>query len=664
MAGEEAGFRHLFSPISVGSLTLRNRIVLCALQTLYAENNLPSDQHIQYYRARAAGGIGLIITESYMVHPTSQQDRDCVLAFDPATVEAFRRVSSAVHAEGAAIIAQLLHVGMHSKNTYNMRETWAPSAVSTSRRLQIPHVVSHEQIEEVVAGFVTSARVMQDAGYDGVELHAAHGYLLAEFLSPLFNKRTDEFGGSLENRMRLLERVVDGIRDVCGREFVLGVRLSIDEDIVGGLVAEDTVEIVKRLDEGGQVDFVDATIGVQAAVARMIPSAYLPQGYLRHRGAAVKRAVPRMPVLSDGRIVRPAMAEEMIANGETDLVGMSRAVVADPELPAKALRGDPDAIRPCIGCNECFSRRWTFSFMSCTVNPATGREVALGNGTPAAASARRVVVVGGGPAGLEAARVAAERGHEVTLLEAAERLGGQVLVSSLVDSRHEALGFVQWQERAARSAGVTVMTGTAGSARALADGGWDAVIVATGSRPRRIGPSAARPDLEEIPGVRQAHVLTMPEVLEGMRPVGHRVVIIDEENGHASSSVAEWLSARGHDLTVITPFATSFLRTESTLTMPFVYANVLGAGGRLMTHASVTAIGGSWVEAVDVFTGRHSRLDADTVVIAIGDDVRDELWSQLRELKPAFGVRAAGDVVAPRTVMDAVYEGRMAGLSV
>jgi 2,4-dienoyl-CoA reductase-like NADH-dependent reductase (Old Yellow Enzyme family) len=437
-AAETPALTHLFSPLRVGGLTLRNRIVSTAHSTGLTEGNEIGDRLIAYYAARARGGVGLIITGSTSVHPNSTSKLMPALAnWDDSIIEPYRKLAGAVHPHGTRIFAQLNHAGALSGAAGKAGRVVAPSALDSELGTETPHALDADEIDEIVKAFAAAAMRAKVAGLDGVELHGGHGNLIQQFLSPLTNKREDSYGGSLENRMRFGLAVVRAVRATVGPDFVVGLRLSAEEDHAGGLTLDVTRVIARAMVEAGRLHYINVTSGSDLSAwsqANHYAPMYVRSGHMRRLARGIREVVS-VPVICVGRIVDPRDAEAILEAGDADLVGMTRALIADRDMPQKARRGEFEAIRYCIGINDgCLGRLMRGMHITCVQDPTSGREHELDRMLPASAS-RRVVVVGGGVAGLEAARVAALRGHRVTVVERQAELGGQVQLARRAPGR-------------------------------------------------------------------------------------------------------------------------------------------------------------------------------------------------------------------------------------
>ncbi len=667
-------FHRLFSPLRIGATTVPNRI----LQTSHAKMfedfarsegpegsfALPSERNASYHAERAKGGAGLIIMEYHMVHPTSTGGIPYLAhAYRKEIVPRYRMVADMVHSQGTGtkIVGQICHVGMHTAGDQMdvLHEVWAPSAVPGLSRDGIPKVMEKANIREVVKAFARSAENVREGGLDGVEIHAAHSYLLGQFLSAISNKRTDEYGGSLENRCRLALEVIEAVRAAVGTDFPLGIRISADEFAPGGLAAQESVEIAKAFAATGKLDWIDVSAGAYWSLAPIIvaPMA-LPPGFIVHLAAAIKQAVD-LPVFCVGRITDPLHAEKILQENQADMVGMTRALIADPELPVKAREGRLDDIRHCTGCMYCVGRLYVNQPIACVHNPAAGRESWLGVGTlKPAERPKRVTVIGGGPAGLKAAEVAARRGHRLTLFERSSELGGQVRLAARAPTRADIEEVVRHLVVQCDKLGVEFKTGVAVSAEDVVADGAEAVVVATGCRPKRTFFAPLRLEEIEIPGADGPNVLTASDVLDGAE-TGNQVLVIDQDGHWRAAGTAEFLADHGKQVTVLTPFPTvgnALTPYDLMLLIPrFIQKRI-----RVLSNHEVLALDGDSVHVRHLYTRQEERLDGtDTVVWITGREANDELYLALQDRVPEL--YRVGDCLAPRTIEYAIWDGEMVG---
>jgi mycofactocin system FadH/OYE family oxidoreductase 2 len=644
----------LFTPTPVGRLTLKNRIYSSGHAEAMAEGGRPTERLRRYHEAKARGGCALtIFGGSSSVHPSSPAAAWKQIAnHDDSIVPAYAAIAAAVHQHGCLVFTQLTHLGRRAQSDPDAGNVLlAPSQIPERVHREVPHELEAEQIAELVRAFGEAARRCRDGGLDGIEISMAHNHLIDQFWSPAFNERLDEYGGSLENRMRFGLEVLTEIRRQVGRDFVVGARISGDELTPGGLGAQDMATIAGRLAGSGLVDFLSIigggahTYSLQAAA---VPNMSFTAGVYVPLAARIKEAAPGVAILHASRIVDPVHADRLVAAGQVDVVGMTRALIADPDLPRKAREGRLDDIRTCVGANEgCIDRIYQGKPVTCVQNPATGREAELGEVTPTT-PLRKVVVVGGGVAGLEAARMAALRGCRVVLLEKAAELGGQVLLAARAPARAEYAGIVRFLIAQVRKLGVEVRLGVDATAALVLAERPEAVIVATGSHAY----------IPPIPGSDGKHVVTDREVLGGEITVGANVVVVDDVHTEAALSTAELLLDQGKRVEVISALFYVGQDVGVTSIAP-IYARVFTKGVVLTPCTELRAIEGSTVVVANVYSGAERRIEAvDTVVLAAGNRSTDALYRALKGHVPAL--YAAGDCVAPRGVHQAILDGTRA----
>ena len=646
----DAELRALFSPIQVGRVTLKNRIYSSGHAEAMAESGRPGARLTRYHEAKARGGCALtIFGGSSSVHPSSPAAAWKQIAnHDDSIIPAYRALADAVHAHGCLVFTQLTHMGRRAQaDGEETNVLLAPSQIPERVHRDVPHELEAEQIAELVRAFGEAAQRCREGGLDGIELSMAHNHLIDQFWSPLFNQRLDEYGGSLDNRMRFALEVLRETRRRVGGDFVVGARISGDEFTRGGLTAADMAEIARRLAASGLVDFLSIigggahTYELQAAA---VPNMSYATGVFVPLAAAIKQAAPGMPIFHASRIVDPVHADHIVAAGQIDVVGMTRALIADPELPRKAREGRLDDIRTCVGANEgCIDRIYQGKPVSCVQNPATGREAELAE-VRAAATIKKVVVIGGGVAGLEAARMAAVRGHRVGLFEKTAQLGGQVLLASRAPSRAEYAGIVRFLAAQVRKLAVDVWLAVEATPSTVLAERPDAVVVATGSHPF----------VPAVPGIDGKHVVTDRDVLSGEAKVGGSVVVVDDVHTQQALSTAELLLEQGKRVEVISPLFYVGQDIGVTSIAP-LYKRLFTRGVVLTPGTELRAVEGSAVIVANVYSGAERRIEGvDTVVLAAGSRSTDGLYRALKG--QVAELYAVGDCVAPRGVHQAILD--------
>ena len=644
-------FPTLFSPLDVGPVHLKNRVLSTGHMTCMLTGGLPNEDFVAYHAARAAGGCGLIITESTATHETSSAYN--IRGFDDACIPWFERVAEAVHAHGTRIFGQLGHGGRESWSSHDgsMRVAYGPSSLPTERFHIMPRAMPAAMIPDIVRGFGATAARLQKAGYDGVEIMVSHALMLAQFLNPRSNVRTDAYGGSLENRTRIIREVIAEIRDRVGADMALGMRISGDEMNHQGLEPDEVLDACRLLGEGGALDFIDVIAGSMTGLAgavHVVPPMNIEPGYVAPLSGRIRAAV-ECRVFVAGRVNQPQLAERILAERQADVVGMTRAQICDPDMAAKAAEDRVDDIRACIGCNQaCIGHMHTGYPISCIQHPETGRERHYGT-LQTAATPRRVLVAGGGPAGLKAAAVAAARGHAVTLCEAGARLGGQANLAALLPGRTEFGGIVGNLEREARSAGVTVRLDTPVDRALVETLAPDVVIVATGALPYR----------PVVEGAEEAHVVDAWAVLSGEANVGARVVVADWRCDWVGMGIAEKLARDGCSVRLAVNGYMPGQMLQSYVRDRWV-GDLHRLGVEVLPWLRLYGVDGDSVYCQHVASGEAVVLDGvDTLVLAQGQNPRTELEDELA----AAGVELllAGDCLSPRTCEEAVLEGLRAG---
>jgi mycofactocin system FadH/OYE family oxidoreductase 2 len=645
-------FQYLFTPLQIGNVTVDNRIVVMPHTTLLSTDHLIGDRHIAYYEERAKGGAGLIIVETLIVHPTSQPLMNEAFAYDEGEVPRYRQLTSAVHRHGTKIFAQIAHGGRQLLDgSISRLPLWGVSPAALSVASEVPHEMDEEEIAELIEAYARCATYVRDGGFDGVELHASHGYLIQQFFSPLSNLRADRWGGSLDNRMRFAFEVIGAVRRAVGNDFVLGMRLCADEFVPGGLTTDDTQEIARHLVATGQLNYLSVSAGMGQTPFLITCDMNFPAGSQAYLAGLIRQVSGDVPVFASQRVNDPILAERILAEGQADMVGMTRALLCDPELPHKARAGQLDEIRACIGCNQnCIGRVMQSKSIGCIQNAAVGREREWGIGTlPTPARRKRVTVVGGGPAGMECARILAERGHAVTLYEQNDALGGQINLITKAASRQEFGSVVRYLSHQVEKLSIDVRLQTAATADTILAERPDAVVVATGSVP-------ARP---AIVGIDAPTVCDVTDLLAGRVHPGKRTVVIDGECFYRALTAADFLLDHESDVEVLSPV----FFVGMNVAMPsliITYMNLCSKGAVFTPMHMVRSITDHTVNAFHVFSFADRTItDVDTVVLAYPGRAENALYRRLKGQVPEL--YQIGDCVAPRKVDMAILEGHDVG---
>jgi len=646
-------YRYLWTPQQLGPVEVRNRIVFSAHLTNYARNGLPTEQHAAYYAARAAGGTGLIITEEHSTHPTDWPYEKLIHGFHRDVIPGYHKITDAVHRHRVPIFAQINHNGGQASSMYSRLPVWGPSAVADPLFREVPKAITQAEIEEIIAGYALVAEHCAEGGFDGIELQCSHSSIVRGFLSPATNHRTDDYGGSLENRARLLVEIVSAVRKEIGRGMALGVRICGDELIEHGTTIDDAVRIAEIVEATGQVDYINTSIGVATASLFMIEaSMHIPPGYAMFIPSAIRKAVD-LPVVGVGRFKDPLQAERALSEGHCDLVGVVRGQIADADFVAKARAGSTDETRLCLSCNqECVGRMGLNRWLGCIENPRTGRE-SEGVGTvQLTTKPKSVMVVGAGPAGLQAAIAARRNGHQVTVYEKEPQAGGQVRLAASVPNRAEFGDMIRNQLTECRRLGVEFEYGVGVWPGLVDEKRPDHVIIATGAE-------AATPYW--VPGDAD-NVVDVRQVLDGsVQPFGD-VVVIDEIGFHHATSTAEVLADRGCTVEVIANGMVVGQDLGITLDMENWWIRAGEKGIVQTTDLVPMAMEGRTLNLLHHPTGTMVDRTPDWVVLAVHASPVEWLYHDLKNA--GVSVERVGDCVAPRRAHAAIVEGERAGASV
>ena len=638
---------HLLAPLQVGPVALRNRVVSTSHQTSLVHDHLPTQDLVAYHRARARGGVGAIFLEATAVHHTGLLTAHTIGGFLPEIMPVYRRLGETLREDGARLFVQLFHGGREQISSAPRAPAVAPSAVPSLRFKSEPRALTATEIAEMITGYATAARYAAEGGVDGVEISIAHGYLPAQFLSALSNRRQDGYNGSLEERLRFPVEVLTAVRAAAGDRMAVGARLSADELAPGGLGVADAAEIARRLRAAGLVDFVSLALGhsaFPAASTWIAPPPPAPVDAIAPPAAAIRAAVPGATILATTRVVDLEAADRLIAAGTADLVGMTRALIADPELIARTTSGRAAEVIGCVGCNQsCIGHYHAGVPIGCAVNPRTGRERTFADGARHPPG-RRVLVIGAGPAGAAAALEAAAAGDRVTLVDRGDDIGGQLRLAGLAPAHTEL--WARYRRSTAgrlRAAGIDVELGVDGADVDTADA--DLIVLATGARP--YAPPAMSADL-----VQAWDAIRDPEAIPGP------VLVADWGGGWDGLDAAERLRAAGREvrLACAAPVPGETLHQYQRN----LYLQRLDDAGIEILHHLDLALDGDRPALRHVFSQRRVPLTDDaTLVIAQGRVPDDHLWPALESDPRAV---RAGDVLGPRTLEEAVLEGAGAAL--
>jgi 2,4-dienoyl-CoA reductase (NADPH2) len=653
-------FLHLLEPLALSpALTLRNRIVMTAHTDVLGRDRAPSRRQIAYLARRAAGGTGMIVTGAAAVHPTSgafEQMPDPNPS-DPALLTRFERLAETVRSNGAAVIGQLYHCGGQSATDYfTDRPLWAPSEGRGMLSQLIAHAMTKREIGEVIASFASGAATFQRCGYDGVEIHGSHGYLIQQFISPLTNRREDEYGGPLENRLRFAIEVLEAVRYATGPDFVVGYRHCAVERLPGGIELPEAIEVARRLDAAGLLSYISVSNGTHESYEELIPSVFVPQGKPARYAAEIKPHVS-VPVIAAGRVNDPGIAEQLLSDGDADLVGMLRALIADPDLPKRIESGDLSRMRPCLGLNVCADRIHVNAQLRCGVNPRAALE---DTSEPSAESAgRRVAVVGAGPAGLEAAVTAADGGAEVTLFEAGDAIGGMLATASRFAVKSEYAGLVRYYDERLRGAGVDVRCASRVERIEPLLDEYDALVVATGSR-WDPNPWHDRAEDQERPYAGPLLRGGWDDVLGGDF-ARKRVVLVARELGdHIALTLAEHLISAGAELRIVSSFGSA----TAGLDAPFEhFFGKLLAEHETPVYAPASILGseGDTVYVRHWQLGERIEIEGVAALISSGRRITNLPVDAVALFDAGAPISMIGDCVAPRGIAQAIREGHGAG---
>lgn len=645
-------FPHLFSPLPLGRRVARNRVFRAATATNLAEKFDVSDRLLAHYAALARGGAGVIVTESTRYHPSAVVRGNNIPAFDPKIIPGLARWADTMHAAGALLIGQINHSGREHTNTTVPPRLIGPSAIACPRSGGVPHVMSDADISDFINHAVSAGQNMARAGLDGIEVHCAQGHLLQQFVSPFSNRRTDGWGGSWENRARFLREILSGLRASVPADFIVGLRLGVDEFTEGGWTLEMSQRLVTELVGQKLIDYISLSQGNFNTIDTHLPDRHYQPMPFRDLHAKLKAAVPAATVIAATRIVTPEQAESVVAEGVADGVALGRALTVDPDWPRKAEQGRADSIRLCIACNHCWDGLHEGSAaLTCVYNPTVGREAELLD-VKATTEPATIVVLGGGPAGMEAARTAAARGHRVILFEKERALGGKVVTGARLGGHADYANVATWLEREVRNSNnIVLRLGEVASAAAVAALSPRAVLVATGATP--VAP--------EIPGDGSIPVVAGFETLPSSL-AGQHVLVLDEDGYWWGAQTAEEVVARGGKLTFVTRFFEPF-REMPSVSRIAALRRLDRHGATVLALHEPTRMSSGAVAVRHYASGLEKRIADVDLIIGIGPQVaNDSCVDELRHAGVA-DVRVIGDAFAPRRLRHAINEAHAAARS-
>ena len=643
----QAALEHLFSPIKIRNLTVKNRILSTGHDTTMPTEGIINERLLAYQRARAEGGAGLIVLQVSGVHESARYTTHLLMATEPNCVDGYRKMADMCHAHGTKVFAQIFHPGREIMEAGEglLAVAYSASAVPNERFHVMPKPLNQRMINEISEGYVQAARYLHEAGIDGAEFVASHGYLPAQFMSTQVNLREDQYGGSLENRLRFSVDILKAIRAATSDDFVIGMRISADELDGGGLDADEVLAICQALEP--HLDYVNLTLGTSASLGGAVhiaPPMAFKAGYIAEQTKAFKDAL-NIPVMIAGRINQPQDADLIIKNGQADMCGMTRALICDPKMPNKAQNNQLDDIRACIACNQaCIGHFHKGQPISCIQHPQTGREQQYGD-LQTAAAPKKVMVIGGGPAGMNAALIAAQRGHCVSLYESGKQLGGQALLAQNLSRRAEFGGLITNLLQAMSKQDINIQLDTRVDMALVQAEAADVVVLATGATPY------AQP-IEADDSILKLHAW---QYLQGTAPQGKSVLLTDWRCDWVAPGIAELLVKQGFDVSIainglcLGETLPLYVRDELTAT-----AQRLGI--KLLPNARLYGYDNGTVYLQHNTSAEAVELEGiDTIIACDGQIALDELGDAIEDL--GMVLHRIGDCNTPRTAEEAMYEG-------
>jgi len=656
-------YKNIFQPLELRHRRLDNRVVFGAHTANMSDMGLPGERHRGYYEERAIGGAAMIVVEPMPVHATAVLTRGNFRHCDDEVVPHFRKLTDTVHAHGTTILQQLYHVGQHGDSDLSFMPHWSPSGLASYHDSDGSHAMHEAEILEVINCFTRAAQRCQAAGFDGVDLFAAYHALLDQFWTPWSNRRNDRWGGSLENRCRLSLSIINSIREACGEDFIIGISIGYAENTPYIMTLEDFQEVIELHDRSDNLDYVSCGSGNYVDYERVMPTFVYGEKQGVPLADALKQVVKHAKVTAESHIRTPENADYTIASGASDLVSIVRGQIADPHLVNKARAGRDQDIRGCISCNQmCWGRRSRDYWISCLINPSAGREFEWGGDRfNKAAIAKKVLVVGGGPAGMEAARCAAERGHQVTLAEALGDLGGQFRLAGLAPRRGQITELMGWYLRQFETLGVEVRYFSPMDEQDIIEFGADDVVLATGSMPDGLAKQRWLPQVDELPGLGNGKVFSCEEVFRDQAQLGKSVIVLDEGGNYRGTGTAWYLADKGHDVSIVTPDPIIGAELTRTTADSLIRENLARLGAKFILESVIDHWHGDRADIRSLLDDSTTSIEASAIVTATTNVVDNEVELALAETDVRFHV--IGDAAAPRQAPFAFHDGRKIGLA-